>query len=291
MTHMTEQQFAPAVAAPPQEAPAAAPVAPPAQPPAAAPVNGGNPSADSWVAPPPPPPSWDTKSQIGATCLVAVHKHETGVLTQHGVKSCVHVTIVELAGPNPGIIFEDVTLYNVQLVGQLEGLVGRYTLGRFALGQGKGAQPPMVLNPPTGTDTTLAQQWFDANPGKMAELQAAGKLAADQPKPPPQMQNQWQQPGPMQGNQWQNSPTQGYGQPPQGQPQWGQQGGYGQQAPAQNQWGQQQPQAPEPYPWNGGQQAPAAQSQQAQWQQPAPAAGGWQSPPPVTAGQGDAPPF
>jgi hypothetical protein len=196
-----------------------------------APVPSAPPAAGGWATPPPPPPSWDTKQHIGATCLVVVHKHTSSVTTKFGIKDVVDVTIIELAGPTPGIIYENEELYNVQLVGQLKGLVGQYTLGRFALGQGKGSQPPIVLNPATEQDGQMAQAWFNANPGVMAELQRTGKLVADQPKPPPQpMQDQWQQPGPMQGQQWQHSPTQGgpqYGQNPYQQQQpypWQQQG-------------------------------------------------------------------
>jgi hypothetical protein len=164
---------------------------------------------------------WDTKQHIGATALVVVHKSTPGVATQYGIKTMVDATVVELAGPAPGV-YEDIQFYSQILVGQLEGLVGQYTLGRFALGQGKGTIAPVVLNPPTPEDATMAQAWFGAHPGRMEELQRVGKLRADTPKPPPQQQAQ-----PMAGNQWAQSPTQGYPQQPYPQPQ-----------------GQ-----PQPYPW------------------------------------------
>jgi hypothetical protein len=272
---MQQPQQAPPMQAPPQTAqPPAQNVQPPQTgypqqqaPTQPAPVAGG------WATPPPPAPSWDTKAHIGATCLVVVHKVTHGVMTQYGMKTMVDATVVELLGPMPGV-YDDIQFYNTQLVGQLEGLVGMYTLGRFALGQGKGATPPTVLNPPTEQDGVLAQQWFNENPGKMEELQRLGKLQADQPKPPPQQpQNQWQQPGPMQGQQWQNSPTQGgYPPPPQQ---------YGQ-----NPYPQPNGQPQQPYPWQ--QQGQPTNGQQA-WQQPAAAQQNYGSYP--GQGQPDQPPF
>jgi hypothetical protein len=179
------------------------------QSPAPAPAAGG---APSWQQLPPPPPAWDTKSHIGATLLVVVHKVTHGVVTQYGVKSMVDTSVIELAGPAPGV-YDDVPLYNAQLVGQLQGLVGQYTLGRLALGQGRGSILPIVLDPPTEDDGQKAQQWFNENPGLMEQLQRAGKLRADTPKlPPPGVM---QQPAPMAGNQWGQSPTQAAPQQPQ----------------------------------------------------------------------------
>jgi hypothetical protein len=224
-----------APADPPQQ-PAATQPAPPAppEPPGPDPVPAAAPTG--WQVP---------KAHLGATCLVLVHKVSHGVLTKHGPKSMVDATIVELTGPAPGV-YEDVQLYNTQLVGQLEELVGQYTLGRFALGQSRGSIPPIVLDPPTDADADAARAWVATHPGRIEELQRIGRMRAETPRPTPQVP----QPGPMAGQQWNQSPTQGSVQ---------QQNPYQQQS---NPWVQD----PSPYPWQ--QQGQSSNGGQP-WQQPA----------------------
>jgi hypothetical protein len=180
---------------------------------------------------------FDVKNHVGSTVFVLVHKYKQGVETKFGTRNAINCTVVVIDGPWKGEIYPDCNLFNSKLVNQLRGMVGSFTLGRFAIGQGKAANPPFILADPTPEDEKTASAWLASHPGEIDKLQAEGKIAAEY-VPPPQAPQQQQFGQPPAAQSW----TQQWAAPPQQQA-WQSTG------PTQQPWQQPQPgQAPPPPP-------------------------------------------
>jgi hypothetical protein len=157
---------------------------------------------------PPASKGFEASAHIGSSVIIATHRRESGVQTEYGVKNVVNVDIIVVAGPMKGEIYSNVTLFNVQLVQQLTGLVGEVTLGRLGLGGSK--NKAVILLAPVEEDHAAAAAWMDAHPGVIVEMQRVGKLLAEQPRqqaqPAPQAQQQQPQPAYSQQVGW-NQPA------------------------------------------------------------------------------------
>lgn len=188
---------------------------------------------EGFASTPPPTEPFKPSDFQGALAIAVVHKYTPGVATQYGARNTVDASVV-LIDPQTGQTLREfigASLWNVKLVGQLMGLIGRYTLGRISLGVAAkpGQSPPVILADPSEADKQAAQRWMQMHPGRIEELQELGMRIADaprqeyqQPAQQPQQQYGYQQPAPQQ--QYQQGPGQfqpgpagnpgGYGPPP-----------------------------------------------------------------------------